>query len=259
VHYVIRHFASHSDRAQCVQLQELIWGAGYADKIPPAILIVMQKLGGICAGAFADDGRMLGFVLGLSGLRDGRLAHWSDMLAVHPDARGHHVGERLKAFQREHCRGLGVETIHWTFDPLVARNAHLNLTRLGARAAEYVEAMYGETTNSPLQGDMPTDRFIVSWAVDVSQGAPPLATIPPDAPLVVGANAEALPLAGAPQVVIRVPSDIYSLVRTDIVTARSWRAATRRAFTHYLPNGYRVLGFLADADGGRYLLSRTQP
>ncbi|MBX3134482.1 MAG: hypothetical protein KF689_13960 [Gemmatimonadaceae bacterium] len=220
---------------------------------------MMQKLGGICAGAFAEDGKMLGFVLGMSGLRDGRLAHWSDMLAVHPDARGHHVGERLKAFQREHCRTLGVEFIHWTFDPLVARNAHLNLTRLGARAAEYVESMYGETTNSPLQGDMPTDRFIVAWPVDETQGAPALATIPDDAPLVVGADAAELPLAEAPQVVVRVPRDIYALVRNDIASARRWRAATRRAFTHYLPRGYRVLGFLADDDGGRYLLSRTQP
>lgn len=119
--------------------------------------------------------------------------------------------------------------------------------------------MYGETTNSPLQGDMPTDRFIVAWPVDETQGAPALATIPDDAPLVVGADAAELPLAEAPQVVVRVPRDIYALVRNDIASARRWRAATRRAFTHYLPRGYRVLGFLADDDGGRYLLSRTQP
>ena len=51
------------------------------------------------------------------------------------------MGERLKRYQRTPCVDVGVETIYWTFDPRVARNAHLNLRRLGARASEYVVTM----------------------------------------------------------------------------------------------------------------------
>ena len=167
----IRPFESHEDRAQCVALQQLTWGSDFTEKVPAAMLLVAQKLGGVCAGAFDDDGQMRGFVFGVTGLRDGKIVHWSDMLAVHPDAQGQKLGEQLKEFQRAQCRELGISTIYWTYDPLVARNAHLNLNRMGARVDEFVVAMYGEGTNSPLQGDMPTDRFIVSWPVDPSAAA----------------------------------------------------------------------------------------
>lgn len=265
----IRPFASHDDRAQCVALQELTWGAGFTEKIPAAMLLVAQKTGGVCAGAFDDAGRMMGFVFGVTGVQDGELMHWSDMLAVHPDAQGQHLGERLKAFQREQCRALGVRTIYWTYDPLVARNAHLNLSRMGARVHEFVPAMYGEGTNSPLQGDMPTDRFVVAWAVDPAQTAPAVAELPADTVVVVRADAggvapatpagEAADWPDAPHIGIRVPRDITALAARDIASARRWRFATRAAFTHYLTHGYRVIGFVADSDGGTYLLTRTAP
>lgn len=253
---LIRPFESHEDRAQCVALQQLTWGAEFTEKVPAAMLLVSQKLGGVCAGAFDENGRMLGFVFGVTGLRDGKLVHWSDMLAVHPDAQGQKLGERLKAFQRDHCRRIGVATIYWTYDPLVARNAHLNLNRMGARVDEFVPAMYGDGTNSPLQGDMPTDRFVVSWPVDPAQGAKPLGALPADAVEVVDADAGHRPLADAHNVGVRIPRDITALAGRDLSAARRWRFATRRAFEHYLARGYHVRGFVADAEGGAYLLTR---
>ncbi len=268
---VIRPFASHADRAQCVALQELTWGKDFTEKIPAAMLLVAQKTGGVCAGAFDSAGQMLGFVFGVTGVQDGTLMHWSDMLAVHPDARGQHLGERLKEHQRAHCRALGIRTIYWTFDPLVARNAHLNLSRMGARVHEFVPAMYGEGTNSPLQGDMPTDRFVVAWPVDPAEAAPALAALPADTVLAVDADAR-MPGGGAtttdpgaalwpevPAVGIRVPRDISALAAAEIGAARRWRFATRAAFSHYLSRGYRVAGFCADSDGGTYLLHRSTP
>jgi predicted GNAT superfamily acetyltransferase len=249
---VIRHFASHADRAQCVALQELTWGSGFTEKIPAAMLLVAQKTGGITAGAFAEDGTMLGFVFGVTGVRDGALVHWSDMLAVRPEARGQHIGEQLKEFQRSHCRSLGVETILWTYDPLVARNAHLNLARFGARVQEFVVAMYGEGTNSPLQGDMPTDRFVVAWAVDPARAAAPVETLPANLPLAVTHDDGTRAIGAA--VGVRVPRDITALAAADLSAARRWRFATRDAFQHYLGHGYTVRGFVADAEGGTYLL-----
>jgi predicted GNAT superfamily acetyltransferase len=254
----IRDFASHADRAACVALQELTWGAGFTEKIPAAMLLVAAKTGGVVAGAFDDDGRLMGFVFGVTGIRNGKLIHWSDMLAVHPAAQGQHLGERLKAYQRDACRRLGVETIYWTFDPLVARNAHLNLNRMRARVDEFVPSMYGDATNSPLQGDMPTDRFVIAWAVDPAREAIPLDALPPDLPLVVTTDADEAPLVDAQAVGVRVPRDITALAAQDITQARRWRFATRRAFSHYLPLGYQIRGFVADAAGGTYLLVRRE-
>src|SRR5690606_28979184 len=101
-------------------------------------------------------------VFGLTGLEHGRLVHWSHMLAVRPEWRDLGVGTRLKAYQREAVARLGVEVIYWSFDPLMARNAHLNLNRLGARVAEYVEDMYG-ATGSTLHAGLGTDRLVVVW------------------------------------------------------------------------------------------------
>jgi predicted GNAT superfamily acetyltransferase len=251
---VIRDFASHADRAACVELQELTWGRGFTEKIPAAMLLVAQKTGGVTAGAFADDGTLLGFVFGVTGLRNGKLIHWSDMLAVRPEAQGMHLGERLKEYQRDQCRQRGIDTIYWTYDPLVARNAHLNLNRMGARVDEYVVAMYGDATNSPLQGDMPTDRFVITWAVDPAAAAKSLDALPDALPLAVGPDAREGALGDAPAIGVRVPRDITALAAQDLAAARRWRFATRRAFTHYLSNGYHVRGFVADATGGTYLL-----
>lgn len=254
----IRPFESHADRAQCVALQELTWGKGFTEKIPAAMLLVAQETGGVTAGAFDDTGTLMGFVFGVTGVRHGKLMHWSDMLAVRPEARGQRLGERLKEFQRDHCRALGVHTIYWTYDPLVARNAHLNLNRMGARVDEFVVAMYGDGTNSPLQGDMPTDRFIVSWTVDPAAAAHALDAVPSDTPRAVDEDAGECELADAPSVAVRVPRDITALAASDISAARRWRFSTRRAFAHYLTRGYHVRGFVADDNGGTYLLVRRQ-
>ena len=56
----------------------------------------------------------------------------------------------------------GVGLITWTYDPLQARNANLNLHRLGATAMEFLDDFYGVTTSS-LHHDMPTDRLLVHW------------------------------------------------------------------------------------------------
>jgi predicted GNAT superfamily acetyltransferase len=157
---VIRELATHDERAAAVRLQEATWGAAFTERVPAAILLVGQKLGGVSAGAFAPDGAMLGFVFGLTGVKNGSLVHWSDMLAVREDAQGRHIGRALKHYQRDRCRALGVETMYWTFDPFVARNARLNLSRLGARVDEFVQDMYGTNTNSPAHGPLGTDRFV---------------------------------------------------------------------------------------------------
>jgi len=240
---VFRALSSHADYSACVQVQDEIWGPGFSEVVPPAILMVTQKMGGVCAGAFGGDGRLLGFVYGLTGVRHGEVAHWSDMLAVRPEARGMRVGERLKQYQRAQCLTVGARTMYWTFDPLVARNAHLNLMRLGARAAEYAVSLYGSNTGSPLHGALETDRWIAAW--DLTVDTPTVPTVHSSGTFVVRMAASGeLPasLAFTDDDVVRVavPVDHTMLSHEQRV---AWRAATRAAFLHYLECGYTVQSF----------------
>jgi predicted GNAT superfamily acetyltransferase len=252
---VIRALASHDERADAVRLQEETWGVGFSEKIPAAMLLVAEKTGGIAAGAFAKNGRMLGFLFGVTGVRDGVFVHWSDILAVRKEAQGKRLGEAMKRYQRDRCRAIGVDRMFWTYDPFVAKNAHLNLNILGARVDEFVVDMYGTATNSPVHGSLGTDRFVAVWPV-AGEPVPMPSHIPTDAPVVASAVVAPDTLPDAPAVVVNVPHDYSALLGGDIANARAWRLAARRAFSHYLGRGYRVSAF-APGDGGdaAYLLS----
>jgi chorismate synthase len=245
----IRDLATLEEYQECCEIQEETWGRGFSERVPGAILRVSQKIGGVTAGAFNTDGRMVGFVFGMTGIRDGRLAHWSDMLAVREEARGHHIGDQLKHFQREKVRALGVEVMFWTFDPLVARNAHFNINRLGARPVEYVVDMYGSNTGSALHGKLPTDRVVLGWEIDSRHVPSPGMDAPRDGdtdapmvnPLRNGGSPRVELAEQAPIVRVQIPHDATAL---DEVSAREWRFVVRDAFQHYLPRGYQVNRFV---------------
>lgn len=260
----VRQLRTHDEFIRCVELQHDVWGASFTERVSVGMLKVVQRIGGIAAGAFEPDGRLVGFVFGLTGVEGGRLVHWSDMLAVREHLRDHGIGRRLKEFQRDTVRALGVTRIYWTFDPLVSRNAHFNLTRLGAHVVEYVPDMYGGDTNSALHRGVGTDRFIVAWDID---GAAPGAVaddaahgVSPgaDAPVLNPVGDDGLPAipngAGhmpAATVRVAVPEEIAQVQSRSVEDAARWRASTRRAFMWALEEGYRVRAFTRD-DGAHY-------
>ena len=246
----LRALGSTADYAACVELQLATWGRGFAEAVPGSILKICQKVGGVAAGAFDPGGTLLGFVFGLTGVRGGRLIHWSHMLAVAPGARDLGLGTRLKLFQRDLLLPLKVESVLWTYDPLEARNAHLNLNRLGASVAEYVEDMYAGEMGSDLASGIGTDRFIVDWRIG---GEPARRGLDGDftgAPIVSLESLTAL-LPETPRVRVEVPASIQNLKAQRPDEAAAWRAATRRAFEHYLGMGYKVTAFYRDRETGR--------
>lgn len=251
---VIRPLASPPDYDACVALQRATWGDDFRELVPPALLLVAQKVGGIAAGAFLDE-RLAGFVFGLTGLRDGRPVHWSHMLAVEADLRDRGIGRRLKAYQRAELLAGGVEWMYWTFDPLVARNAHLNLRGLGARVVEYARDMYGESPMSRTDSVVGSDRFVVEWDLrraDRPTGGRATAAAGP----VIASERDALPDAAT--VLVAIPPDIQALKSADPEAARGWRRATRRAFEHYLARGYAVRDVVPHpvGEGSSYVLER---
>lgn len=239
----IRALETHAEYDACVALQRATWGNDFRELVPPAMLQVSRKMGGVVAGAFDGD-RLIGFVYGITGVRDGAVAHWSHMLAVAEDWRDRGIGRRLKAHQRAELQAAGVSRMFWTFDPLVARNAHLNLVLLGARVVEYVRDMYGDNPMSRSDSVIGSDRFVVEWELGRIEGSSDRGIEGSrgegGAPVIESAST-ALP--DVPVVRVAVPSDIQALKQADPAAARAWRGATRRAFEHYLPRGYAVVGF----------------
>jgi len=256
VDITIRHLETLPEYRAAVEIQKDTWGRDFADAVPLSILKVSQRVGGITAGAFTPQGKMVGCVFGLTGLRNGEPVHWSDILAVSPEMRGTGLGKRLKWFQRAELLKIGVRTMFWTFDPLQSLNANLNINTLGARPVEYVENMYGET-GSDLHSGLGTDRFVAQWDLDsprieaLSHGRTALE------PLIVATakavntrieNGAPVPIAGplpeGETVLVEIPASINETKRASRELGMRWRENTRAAFVHYFAKGLRVERFV---------------
>ncbi|HEX7119908.1 MAG TPA: hypothetical protein VF212_14040 [Longimicrobiales bacterium] len=266
----IRPIRTIAETRLCVALQRETWGETFSELVPPAILWAAQRIGGVTAGAFDADGRLAGFVFGMTGVEDGRLVHWSDMLAVRAELRDRGIGARLKRYQRDALLRLGVEVVYWTFDPLESKNAYLNFARLGIIAREYHRDLYG-TTDSPVHRGIGTDRLVAVWEIDGERvrrrlrgEPPPSADDVADAPL---ANPTRPGLAGlecdepdlsldADRIRVAVPADIQGLKARAPELAADWRRKTRAAFEAYLGRGYVAVEVVREGDWSDYVLVR---
>jgi predicted GNAT superfamily acetyltransferase len=260
----VRSLSSQSEYEQAVALQEQIWGADVRETVPACILQISQEVGGIAEGAFAPDGQLVGFVFGLTGLRDGTLAHWSHILAVEESWRDKGIGRQLKEHQRNVLLEIGVERMFWTFDPLESRNAHLNLNILGASVESYVPHFYGKVPVAATDTVIGTDRFVVRWDLSGQSTKPVCNSLHlTEIPSVTlrsepgTSDQQVEPIAGAANVVrVGAPDEIQILKRADPDSARQWREMTRCAFTSYLDAGYAVAEFRPETVGlgGWYIL-----
>ena len=268
--FTIRPLASPADLHACVTLQRQVWGPDFSDVVPPPILTLTSRLGGILSGAFDGRGELLGFVFGLTGVVGGRVVHWSDMLAVRADVRDRGIGDALKRHQRDALLARDVALVQWTFEPLESRNAHVNFARLGVTAREYARDFYA-SSDSPLHGEIGTDRIVVDWAIATERVARRLAgeagPLPADVKAVPRINEHDVvagrPRSGdpnldldAPRLLLAIPAAIQALKRADAALARDWRAVTRAAFETYFGRGYEAVEYVRGPDVGFYLLER---
>src|SRR5262249_20223101 len=270
----IRELTTLEDCRHVAALERSVWGYTDAeDVVPPPVLLVSIKRGGILLGAFDERGTMKGFVYSIAAVKNGRLTQWSHMLGVTDDARNSGVGLRLKLAQRTRALAMGVDLIEWTFDPLQALNAHLNFAKLGVVVEDYEENIYGDSS-SPLHHGSPTDRFVAEWRLTTPNVERRIAArgLVRDASLVPAPAVNRVVTSGGRltpgeadlslsdrRLLVEIPGHYGDTLATDPPLAREWRLATRRIFQHYFARGYRAIDFFLadDRSRGQYLLERS--
>lgn len=251
---VLRNLRAPAEFRQAQEVARRAWSWPDRDLPPITDLIATAHVGGIVAGAF--EGReMVGFVTGLPRLGLGEPCLHSHMLAVVPEAQGRGLAVRLKLHQRRFCLDHGIRLVTWTYDPLLVKNAALNLNRLRAPATVYVRDFYG-----PMGGiyhGLPTDRFEVRWrldAPDVVRAARGRAPVPPD----VADLPRARPgqILRARRLAVEVPAGAPGLYAREPERALRARLELRRLAEGLFARGYAATAIVPGPKTALYLFER---
>lgn len=249
----VRLVRSLKEFAACETMSRDVWGTSERNVVPRELLLTIQLNGGLVHGAFLPDGELVGFCFAFAGLRDGQLRLCSHQLAVKPERRGAGIGVALKEAQKTDALQLGYELVTWTFDPLEARNAYINLHRLGCIGRLYDRNHYGAMEDELNRG-LPSDRFEVEWWL-----RKPKTTVREEDPVVmlrVGENDEPMPAAAQPEpnrpAIIAVPGDFQAIKRRSMDLARRWRLESRAAIEAALAAGLVAVDFQRE---GAYVMA----
>ena len=262
---MIRRLRESGEWRKAESLQKKIWGFPDREIVSLKAVGVLSRFGVIALGAF-DAGEMVGFCYGQPGLKEGKPVHYSRLLGVLPEFGGKGAGGGLKWKQREEVLKQGLDRICWTFDPLQARNAALNIRSLGCFSREYMVDAYPVSDNRFNRG-MGSDRIEVEWPIrsirvrrtlaergSSSRHSPSSA----DGFVLEGkADGRGVWVPGPvrralrPRLFLEVPREIAAIRRRSVSAAQAWRKAVRKAFCFLLERGYVATGFGPPACGNR--------
>jgi len=239
----IRECTTIEEFDRCVALQREAFGLPDLELSPRRHLIVSRQAGGWTLGAFVAD-RMVGFVHHLAAVRgDNEILGYSHMMAVAKDYQNKGVGARLKWAQRERALRDGRKLIKWTWDPMMARNAHFNLNRLGAVVDTFLDNFYGVDygADEDERPGLPTDRLSATWNID-------------DARVHALAKGEESPFAGKRARTIAIPADWNALVKRDVQRARDEQTRVREEFQKAFAEKLICAGFERGQEQSKYVL-----
>ena len=263
---------------QLEEVERAAIGSGPGDPgLPVPLLRGLQDNGGLVVGAFADI-YLAGFAVSSIGWDGTTLYHYSHLTAVRPEYQNHHLGFRLKAFQRDEVLKLGLSEIRWVFDPLRSKSAWLGVRRLGAQPDRYFAHYYGQLADAANQG-METDRIRAVWPITAPTvearmaGERPAASADQQRWAVSSAIVETEPgesgirvptAVGEPtgaSAHLEIPFDLDLVRQHEPKALRRWRHAVRDAFRSAGDLGYVVDDFaIVSADHERrsfYFLARA--
>ncbi len=252
----VRDLTTYDEFLQARAVQQVIWGfTGNEGLYPPALNTAAQN-GGTVIGAF-DGAKMIGFVFGFVGLHtDRHIKLCSQTMGVLPDYRNKGVAAKLKWAQRQRVLENDIDLITWTYDPLEAPNARLNMHTLGGIVRTYRRNIYGENFSALGRG-LPSDRFLVEWWIKsdrVEQRSTGIKSDPigigsPIANRCIGTSGdrhiEAIDLSlDVPIMRVEIPNDLQAIKKTNMTLAMDWRLKTRELFESYFARGYQAIDFV---------------
>jgi len=220
----IRPLTSLPDQALGRMIFDHTWAMDAGTEITPNLLQAMIHSGAYLSGAFID-GECVGAAFAFPATTGGPHLH-SHMTAVIDKFRDKGIGHALKVDQYKWAKQNNYKEITWTFDPLVARNAKLNILKLGVDISAYYPNFYGDMPDELNAGDE-SDRVMASLKVVGDAPTPRTAISAPDKSAVL----------------IEIPSDIVAIRVKDIAENLRWRRLVRDQFVGVLARGGKVVGF----------------
>jgi len=220
----IRPLTSLPDQALGRMIFDHTWAMDAGTEITPNLLQAMIHSGAYLSGAFID-GECVGAAFAFPATTGGPHLH-SHMTAVIDKFRDKGIGHALKVDQYKWAKQNNYKEITWTFDPLVARNAKLNILKLGVDISAYYPNFYGDMPDELNAGDE-SDRVMASLKIVGDAPTPRTAISAPDKSAVL----------------IAIPSDIVAIRVKDIAENLRWRRLVRDEFVGVLARGGKVVGF----------------
>ena len=205
------------------------WAMDAGTEITPNLLQAMVHSGAYLSGAFIED-KCIGAAFAFPATTGGLHLH-SHMTAVLDEYRDRGVGYLLKIDQWHWAEKNNYPEITWTFDPLVRRNAKLNLLKLGADISSYHPNFYGDMPDALNAGDE-SDRVLASWKVVG------------DRPISRDVITNPLPS----DILIAIPEDIVAIREKDLAENLKWRHKVRDQFTDVFAQGGQVIGFSENSE-----------
>ena len=206
---------------------DLTWSMDAGTEITPNLLQAMVHSGSYLSGAFIEN-KIVGAAFAFPATNNGLHLH-SHMTAVLDEYRDQGVGYALKIDQWNWAKKQNYSHLSWTFDPLVRRNAKLNIVKLGVDISAYHPNFYGEMPDALNAGDE-SDRLMVSWSTDIDEPkARELITHPkPD------------------DILIEIPEDIVAIRSKNQSESMKWRRQVRDQFLAAFEKKGKVIGFSAN-------------
>lgn len=251
----------HDKLREIEELLIRIWGMSpHGAPIPFDLLRSISHAGCNVTAAYDKAGELCGAAVAI--VSPGGAASYSLIAGVLPGTGDKGVGFALKQHQRAWSLARGIESMTWTFDPLVSRNARFNLTKLGAVASEYTQNFYGVMEDEVNANDE-SDRLVALWpltsqrSMRASEGI--VEEIQFDEATLGKARAHGPD--GAPLLYetdeamwCRAPRDIVELRARDNKQAAQWRHQLRGILEPAIASGHVADGVTRS---GWYRLSKT--
>jgi predicted GNAT superfamily acetyltransferase len=209
------------------EIFDSVWAIQSGSEITSNLLQAMVHSGSYLSGAFIDN-KIVGAAFAFPATNSGLHLH-SHMTAVLDEYRDRGIGHALKIDQWNWAKRNNYSSLSWTFDPLVRRNAKLNIVKLGVDISTYYPNFYGEMPDALNAGDE-SDRLMVLWSTDIDEPkARELITHPkPD------------------DILIEIPEDIVAIRSKNQSESMKWRRLVREQFLAAFEKNGKVVGFSAN-------------